>query len=181
MKGILFTELIEMMEGLVGLELTNKIIEDAQLENKGAFTAIGTYSHKDMNSLLESLGKHVKNPKEILLKSYGEYFFYRASQLYNEKIKMYNDTFSLLLQLHDFLELEIRKLYPQAQVPIVKTTQKSPECLEIFYSSKQNMSLLLEGAILGCIKYFQEQITITREELDNDCSKVRFTLKKHNV
>lgn len=181
MKGILFTELIEMLEGLVGLELTNRIIDDAQLPNKGAYTAIGTYSHSDMNSLMESLGKHVKNPKEILLKSYGEYFFHRVSQLYSDKIKIYDDTFSLLLQLHNFLDLETHKLYPQATISLVNATQKAPECMEVFYNSKQNMNLLLEGAILGCIKYFQEHITITREELDEEGSKVRFILKKQNV
>lgn len=181
MKGILFTELIEMMENLVGIELTNRIIEDANLPNKGAYTSIGSYSYKDMNRLLESLGRHVENPKEILLKSYGEYFFYRISQLHPEKIKLYNDTFSLLLQLHNFLALETRKLYPNAKIPLIKARQLSPEYMEVLYSSKQDMSFLLEGAIMGCNNYFQEQITIKREKLDDDSTKVRFILKKNTV
>ena len=181
MKGILFTELIEMMEGLLGLELTNKVIDGARLKNGGAYTSIGTYSHTDLTRLLESLGQHVHNPKEVLLKSYGEYLFHRSSHLLHEKIIEYKDTFSLLLQLQSFIDMEVRKLYPNAPTAFVEAKLISPHCLHLIYHSKQNMSFLLEGVILGSIGYFQESITVTREEFNADHSKVRFKLEKKLV
>ncbi len=178
MKGILFTELIELIEISMGLEFTNKVIEDARLENEGAFTSIGTYSHYDMIKLLDSLSRHIKNPKEKVLISYGEYFFYRSSLLYPKQMSSCKDTFSLLLQLQEFLEVEVRKLNPDGAVPVVEANLTAPDCLHLLYSSHQKMSLLLEGAILGCINHFQEPITLSRENLDPDDSNVRFILKK---
>lgn len=178
MKGVLFTELIEMMEDLMGLEFTNKVIEEAKLENKGAYTSIGYYQHQDMLKLLDSLGKYIENPRNVVLKSYGEYFFQRTSANYPNKIEQYKNTFSLLKQAPQILDQEIRKLEPKASIPEIKTEYLSQESMKILYHSEEKMSYLLEGLITGCIGYFQESISLKRENLDQEGTKVRFVLQK---
>jgi len=43
MKGIIFTEFLEMVEDRFSPEIADRIIEAADLPSGGAYTAIGTY------------------------------------------------------------------------------------------------------------------------------------------
>lgn len=178
MKGVIFTELIEMMEDLMGLDFTNKVIEDARLENDGAYTAVGTYSQQDMFKLMQSLSKYAGNSQEKLLKSYGEYLFYRLSTTYAKELAESPHAFSFLQKLKAIIRMEVLKFAPKARVPLISTRLKDKNTLEVLYSANQNMSDLIEGIILGCIGYYQEAISIERELSQPDGSSVRFILKK---
>ena len=48
MKGVVFTEFLELFENKFGLEVVNQIIEGCELETDGIYTSVGTYSPKDM-------------------------------------------------------------------------------------------------------------------------------------
>lgn len=178
MKGVLFTELIELIEELMGLQFTNKVIEDARLENDGAFTAVGNYPYHELVKLLESLSSHAQNPKDAILKGYGECLFHRLSPKYSVELRRYPNTFSFLQRLHDILKLEIYKLNPEATLPEIKTHLLSPAALEIHYISDKSLSELVEGLIVGCISYFKEPIELMRENLSPDGRNVRFLLQK---
>lgn len=180
MKGVLFTELIEMMEDLMGLEFTNRVIENAHLKNKGAYTTIGFYQYQDMLKLMESLNKQVNSPQDILLKSYGEYFFYRKTQRHSGEIKKYKDAFSLLKEAPQILDREIRKLEPNALIPEIKTKKINKNTMQLYYHSEEKMSYLMEGLIKGCIGYFEEPITLKRENLNAEETRVRFVLQKES-
>lgn len=162
----------------MGLEFANKVIENAHLENKGAYTAIGFYQHQDILKLMESLNEFVNTPRNRLLKSYGEYFFYRLSLKYPESISKYSSTFSFLQQAPLLLDREIRKLEPEGYVPEIKTELLNPYSMHLYYYSEDKLSYLLEGLISGCIGQFEEQISLKRENLNTDESKVRFVLQK---
>jgi len=44
MKGIVFTEFLELVENKFGLEMLDAIIEASNLESEGVYTRIGTYN-----------------------------------------------------------------------------------------------------------------------------------------
>lgn len=58
MKGVLFTELIEIVEDLMGPAFASKVIDDARLKNTGAYTASGSCPYQDMFKLMETLKLH---------------------------------------------------------------------------------------------------------------------------
>lgn len=183
MKGILFTELIEMIEDLMGLEFANKVIDDARLKNAGAYTAIGSYPYQDMFKLMESLSKHAESPQDKILKGYGECLFHRLSKSYQKELGENADTFSFLLQLENLLKQEIRKLHPKAEIPSFKARLLNSHSMEIHYSSIQKMGALemgalVEGFIIGCIGHFNEPIDMQREDLPTLGSNICFFLQK---
>ena len=47
MRGVVFTELIEFVEDVLGFETADKMIEDAKLNNNGVFTQGGNYPFSD--------------------------------------------------------------------------------------------------------------------------------------
>ena len=46
MKGIVFTEFLEMVEAQFGLDTVDAIIENSDLPSRGAYTAVGTDMEK---------------------------------------------------------------------------------------------------------------------------------------
>jgi hypothetical protein len=179
MKGVVFTEFIEMIEDLMGLEFTNKVIEDAQLENEGAYTAIGTYPSQDLLKLFESLGKHAENPQDKIEKGYGECLFYRLSMSFQNELAAHPGAFSFLLQFGDIVKRETLKLYPDAKMPAIYARLINSDSLEFRYTSSRKLGDMLEGFIFGCIGYFNENISVSREDLPSEGCDIRFVLQKN--
>ena len=57
MKGLVFTELLEYVEENFGFDVADKIIENAKLENNGAFTQAGNYPFEELVKLVVALSK----------------------------------------------------------------------------------------------------------------------------
>ena len=43
MKGVVFTEFLEMVEQKFGMEMVNALIENNELSTDGVYSAVGTY------------------------------------------------------------------------------------------------------------------------------------------
>ena len=62
MKGIVFTEFLEMVENTFGLETVDYIIYKSDLKSEGAYTSVGTYDFFEMLSLISNLSEKVNIP-----------------------------------------------------------------------------------------------------------------------
>lgn len=51
MKGIIFTEFLEMVEDRFSPEIADRIIEASDLPSRGVYTAVGTYDHTDRHGV----------------------------------------------------------------------------------------------------------------------------------
>jgi len=75
MKGIVFTEFLDMVEKKFGYEVVDQIIGDSNLNSKGVYTSVGTYPHSEVVQLLMNLSDKVKIDPRILRKEFGKYLF----------------------------------------------------------------------------------------------------------
>ncbi len=55
MKGIIFTEFLELVEDKFGLELLEEVLEMS--EDEGIYTSVGSYDHKNLVKLIINLSK----------------------------------------------------------------------------------------------------------------------------
>lgn len=55
MKGVVFTEFMELVESRMGLDMLDRIITDAELPNDGAYTSVGTYDHAGLVRMVQAL------------------------------------------------------------------------------------------------------------------------------
>ena len=76
MKGIVFTEFLELVEDKFGMEMVDEIIEASDLESEGVYTTIGTYNFSEMLQLLKQLSSRTNIAIDDLLLVYGEHFFF---------------------------------------------------------------------------------------------------------
>ena len=77
MKGIVFTEFMEMVDTEFGIQTTENIIAKSNLANGGAYTSVGTYPHSELVTLVVNLGKEKEIPVSNLLEHFGGYLFER--------------------------------------------------------------------------------------------------------
>ncbi|MCP4964259.1 MAG: hypothetical protein GY926_03390 [bacterium] len=57
MKGVVFTEFVEMVEEKFSPEIAERIIESSDLPSQGIYTAVGTYGHTEMLQLVTRLSE----------------------------------------------------------------------------------------------------------------------------
>ncbi|MBC2595400.1 heme NO-binding domain-containing protein [Ruficoccus amylovorans] len=164
MKGIVFTEFLEMVESRFGVEMTDVILEEADLPmSRGAYTAVGTYPHSEMVSLVTHLSGHSGLSVPDLLKSYGEHLFGRFHALYPGFFRDGGDAFDFLTSIHEVIHVEVKKLYPDAELPSFLCSSPEPGVLRMHYISSRQMQDFAEGLIIGCLKHFNQSSTIEKE------------------
>jgi len=178
MKGIVITEYIEFVEDTFGFDIAQQMIEGAKLHNDGVYTSVGTYDSSELVKMVMNLSKHTKVEVPELLKAYGNHLFSRFASLYPHFFHDDLKIFDFIEQVDNYIHVEVRKLYPDAELPSVATIKREDDLIEIIYSSKRKFGDFAHGLLLGAVSYFKENITIQKEILVEDGSQVRFTLKR---
>lgn len=178
MKGIVFTEFLEMVENQYGFSLANNIVEESQLESGGVYTAVGTYNHSEMIQLVNNLSKEVQLSIDDLLLSYGIHFFKVLVDSYPVFFEGKFNAFSFLESIENYIHVEVLKLYPDAELPRFEIEKQGENRLLMTYHSDRKLHSFAEGLIKGCIGHYLENITIKKSLLKNDGSVVKFTLDK---
>jgi hypothetical protein len=161
MKGVVFTEFLELVEREFGLEVVNKIIEGCELETRGVYTSVGTYSHKDMFKMVGKLSELKGIPVPYLLELYGRYFFDVLSNGYPHFMKQPN-SFKFFESIESYIHPEVLKLYPDAELPSFQSTIKGDNEMSLLYKSSRKMSDFAVGLIHSAGIYFNEKLKIEK-------------------
>jgi hypothetical protein len=180
MKGMVFTEFLEMVEDRFGLDMADKIINESDLPSQGVYTAVGTYQPTEMFSLVANLSKNSGIEVSVLLKVYGEYVFSRFAVGYAKFFSNVNNTFDFLSQIENYIHVEVLKLYPDAELPKFEMVTQTNTKLEMIYSSERKLYDFAEGLIIGCLKHFNEfeNTSLNKKLINENGSKVMFILEK---
>lgn len=177
MKGIVFTEFLELVESKFGLDVVDRIIEECDLETDGVYTSVGTYSHKDMYQMVGKLSELKNISVADLLQIYGEYFFDVLSKSYPQFMDQPN-VFVFLESIDNYIHPEVLKLYPEAELPSFKAEKKGDKEMSLLYKSSRKMSDFALGLIKGAASYFGEQVELEKISQDDDGEKVLINIKK---
>jgi hypothetical protein len=177
MKGIIFTEFLDMVEQRYSPEVVEQIISAAELPSGGAYTATGNYDHGEIWSLVCELSKVIDVPVPDLFRSYGEHLFSRLAATYPHAVNNANSLFDMMQSLNNQIHREVRKLYPDAEPPSFDVIERTANRMVVIYASKRHFSELAEGLMRAAGQHFGHTMTLERETLATEVgSRVRFTL-----
>lgn len=73
MKGIIFTEFLELVEDKFGLDLLEEVLEMS--DDEGIYTSVGSYDHKDLVKLIINLSKKTDIDAASLQRVFGQSVF----------------------------------------------------------------------------------------------------------
>lgn len=178
MKGIVFTQLLEMVEQKFGYELVDSLLLTADLPSGGAYTSAGTYPPHEMVSLVTTLSQHTNQPVPDVLREFGGYLFQTFVVNYQHFIVAAPDAFSFLSSVHDYIHVEVKKLYADAELPYFSIERPDAQTLRMVYESNRKMADLAYGLIEGTLAHYNEEARITQRALSDDGSKVEFLIVK---
>lgn len=177
MKGIVFTEFLELVEEKFGYNVVDKVISESDLESKGIYTSIGTYDSAEMYAMLKTLNEISEIPIPQLLNVFGHHLHNTFTKKYHTFFQPFNHAFDFLKTLHDHIHVEVKKLYPDAELPDFEYERVSDKKLIMIYSSSRSMSDLAVGLLEACLEYYKHEYTITSESLNPEATVVKFNIE----
>jgi Haem-NO-binding len=172
-KGIVFTEFMEMVEQTFSAEVLDDVIDKADLPNSGAYTAVGTYDHAELVRMVLALSEHVNIPPARLIRDFGRHLFGRFFHIYPSFFQHVDDVLTFLNGIETIIHTEVRKLYPEAQLPSFDC-QLTDTGIDMVYHSPRHFEELAHGLIEGAVAHFKVPYEIERMYLAEE--KVLFRL-----
>jgi hypothetical protein len=179
MKGMIFTEFLELVERTHSAELAETLVANADLPSGGVYTSVGNYDHREMVTLVVALSRQTRQPVDEVLHWFGENLFITLSTAYPGFFAGKDDAFSVLVGIESVIHTEVRKLYPDAELPSFEVMQHGHDELMLDYHSPRCMDDLAHGLIDACIAHFNEPVTLARRPLGKtQADGTRFTLTR---
>src|SRR6266404_5027935 len=127
MKGIVFREFIDFVEQRFSFDTADNIIASADLATGGAYTSVGTYDHREIVALVGHLSAATKISVPDLLRTFGQHLFHRFAVLYPSQFEECASTFAFLGVLDNKIHVEVKKLYPDAELPVFEHGFPDPD------------------------------------------------------
>lgn len=178
MKGLVFTEFMEMVESTWSLDMVDRIIADSKVASGGAYTSVGTYPHDEMVALVVALSEQTNLPVAALVQTFGRYLFARFAQLYPRFFEGITDCFQFLGGIENVIHAEVRKLYPDAELPTFEVKSAADQMILTYYS-EHSFADLAQGLLEGSVAHFGGGITLQRVAApENTSAQARFILTR---
>lgn len=178
MKGVVFTEFLEMVEDRFSPDMVDDIIDDAQLPHGGVYTAVGTYPHGEIVAMVVALSQRSGVPVPDLIRVFGQHLFGRFVKAYPAFFVGVNDAFQFMSGIEDIIHAEVLKLYPDAQLPRFTVEHHDAHRLVLLYQSPRHFEDLAEGLMHGCVAHFGHPVHIEREATPDGAQAQRFILTR---
>lgn len=178
MKGLIFTEFCDMVEDKYGVTLLQEVIDESQVESEGAYTAVGTYDYKEFHKLVNVLSARSDDNAPQIMYDFGCHAFKVFTKHYKAFFDKASGLFEFLELIENYIHPEVRKLYPDAELPHFNSNRINDLTLELVYTSKRHMSAFAHGLIACSAEYFggDAQIDVAPDLKNKDI--VRFMIQK---
>lgn len=177
MKGVVFTEFFGMVEQEFSADLVDDLIDATQPASGGAYTAVGTYDHREIVAMVVELSARSGTPVPDLLQAFGRYLFGRFHAMYPVFFEGVDGSFAFLDSIERVIHAEVRKLHPDAELPRFETELLGDDGMVLVYRSPRHMEDLAAGLIAGCAEHFGDEVHIDRATRDDGAVAFRLTLE----
>ena len=160
MKGVVFTEFLDLVESQHGAAVVDEIITSSNLPSGGAYTAVGTYDHTEMIQLVIALTDHTGKSSDEVLFDFGFHLLSRFAQGYPGFFNGQVSSIQFLNSIDAHIHVEVKKLYPDAELPSFETISIDDSSISLMYKSSRSMSALAHGLIMGTGDFFKESLNV---------------------
>ena len=137
------------------------MLERADTPSGGIYSATGKYEYQEMASLVTELSKIIDIPVPALLRSFGNFLMGRFSELYPQFFESETDSLALLEKVENHVHIEVRKLYPDAELPTLDVVRQGPDDVMVRYISCRPLGDLAMGLIEGCATLFGDDVELS--------------------
>jgi len=173
-KGLVFTTFFDFIEERYGADLLDEGIEAAALPHGGAYTAVGSYPYQEMAALVCAMARLTEVEVAPLLEAFGTFCIAAWVRKFPEAFSN-TSLFDLLSDIDHFHETQVRKVYPDAQLPSFTLVERSDDHIMLDYRSCTPLAHLAVGVIIGAGAHFGTPVSVIHYPLRD---AVRFEVSR---
>lgn len=154
MLGLVFTELIEMVEDRFSEEVADRMIEAVEGQGGGVYTAVGSYPHEQIGAMVARLSEVTGLPADDLVRAFGRHLLTRFAASHPGPFVRHPDVFDFLAAIDSDIHVQVRKLYAAATPPRFEVLARDERTLRLQYISPRR----LESLALGLMEQLGEHL-----------------------
>ncbi len=174
MKGIIFTNFISYMQERHGEELAKQTLQNAgKITAEGVYVEEDTYPYEDMFELAGNLAALTGITLSATFEAFGEYLFGNLARRFSSFFAPDETLFSFLQKLEGHIHVEVRRKYPDANLPGFTFTPVDENNLRMVYTSERAMSDFGIGMIKGAATWFKRDVFVGKKDLTPNHSGTR--------
>lgn len=177
MKGIILSEFIEYIEQELGESAAQKIIDQSELESEGAYSRVGLYDYQELISLLTNTASLTQRDADSLLDGFSDHLFAMFKRDYGAFFDGVNNAAEMLMQIDNHIHVEVKKLYPDAELPTFNYSINDKQQLILNYSSPRPLASVAQALVQACLKYFGNNEQLIRASLAEDHKSATFEIQ----
>lgn len=179
MKGMVFTEFFTMVEDVFGEDMVDHLIDATQPESLGAYTAVGSYDYAELEAMVVELSSETNTDVSTLLQAFGKHLGAQFASKYSVFFVDAGDTFSLLREIDRHIHVEVKKLYPDAELPEFDFENVTDNQMVLNYRSTRPLADLAHGLIVQTALHFDETVEVQLEKSkEANINICKFTINK---
>ena len=172
MKGVVFTQFLDFVEEAHGLDMVDDIIDASGVESGGAYTAVGTYPTQEMVALVTVVSERLGVGVPELLRRFGHHLCRTFVSAYPQYFAVADDLYDFLASVDGHIHIEVRKLYPGAELPSFKVHARRPDAITLDYRSARCLEALATGLIEGAAEHYGQPVRIRQQILGQGAERV---------
>ncbi|MDE0852049.1 heme NO-binding domain-containing protein [Yoonia sp.] len=177
MKGVIFVELLKMAEDDFGEDAVDMVLDKIDLDNDGAFTTVGNYPCSELVKIVMAFSEHSGISPEALQRKFGHWVMAHFVEHYAEFFAGKADSFAMLEAVDGEIHVEVKKLYPDADLPVFSTERMGADHLEMTYSSPRPLVEFCYGMIEACLDHFDETADIQQCPVTHQENATKFDIR----
>jgi hypothetical protein len=166
-----------MAEANFGEDVVDTVLDKADLDNGGAFTTVGNYPCSELVKIVVAFSKYSGVSAQELQKKFGHWIMAHFVETYPHFFKDKHDAFAMLESVETEIHVEVRKLYPEAELPTFSTQRTSPHSLTMTYDSPRPLNAFCEGMIEACLDHFKQKGEISSGRVPGNPNATDFAIR----
>ena len=166
LKGLVFVELLKMVDAAFGEDKVDEVLDSVVLPSGGSYTAVGYYECAELVTLVDAFSRLSGISKPDLERQFGHWLMGAFKTGYPEVFEKYVTAFDMLEAIENDIHVEVRKLYPDAELPSFNAIKNADATLDLEYTSKRPLAHFCYGLVEACFTKYGETAEINM----NDCS-----------
>lgn len=166
MRGFVFTEFLNFVEATAGPEMVETMLDSCALDSGGAYTSVGTYDHDEILKMLTFLHQATGQEVTDMVTAFGRNLFGQLAASHPAILSTSASLLNFLEGIETHIHREVRKLYPDAELPTFETSRPREDMLVMTYHSSRPFVDLAHGMILGAVDHFKNTVRLARSNLN---------------
>ncbi len=157
MKGVLFNVVEDVVTEAMSAEAWDDVVDDSGVS--GSYTSLGTYPDEELSQIVHATARAAGLSDAETLQLSGRLGFKHLVRRAPQLLDGLDGWRAVIKSLDDIIHPEVRKIYPDADVPGFAATDDG-DALVVIYTSKRGLCSLADGLIVGAGEWFEKKLSV---------------------